>query len=194
MPRVSRREVASSKRLVRMVPGSDRNWIAVDELEQFIPNKKQIMTTQPSQKTMGRSPSRLALLLIPLVFTCFALMPTAQSIVPPPDGCYPNFTTAEGCNALRFLTTGAANTGVGWYALSSDTDASFNTAVGAGALTLNNGESNTAVGAAALLLNTTGARNTAIGTAALVYNDTGTENTAVGWFPLSSNTTGHDNT
>jgi len=35
------------------------------------------------------------------------------SIVPPPDGDYPNFTTAEGQNALENLTTGAANTAVG---------------------------------------------------------------------------------
>ena len=61
----------------------------------------------------------------------------AQAVNPAPDGCYPNFTTAEGCNALNSLTTGAANTGVGWYSLFSNTTGNFNTGVGAGALALN---------------------------------------------------------
>ena len=69
---------------------------------------------------------------------CFWLLPRAQAVNPAPDGCYPNFTTAEGCNALNSLTTGAANTGVGWYSLFSNTTGNFNTGVGAGALALNN--------------------------------------------------------
>jgi len=40
-----------------------------------------------------------------------------QAVSPAPDGCYPNFTTAEGCDALNFLTTGAGNTGLGWRSL-----------------------------------------------------------------------------
>src|SRR5512140_1191579 len=60
------------------------------------------------------------------VLACFALLP-AQAISPAPDGCYPNFTTAEGCNALNSLTTGAGNTGLGWFSLSSNTTANFNT-------------------------------------------------------------------
>ena len=43
----------------------------------------------------------------------------AHAVVPPPDGGYPNFTTAEGANALFNLTSGAANTGFGWYSLFS---------------------------------------------------------------------------
>ena len=39
---------------------------------------------------------------------CIGLLPRAQAVVPPPDGGYPNFTTAEGQNALKNLTTGAA--------------------------------------------------------------------------------------
>ena len=36
------------------------------------------------------------------VLTCFALLPEARGqISPPPDGCSPNFTTAQGCNALN---------------------------------------------------------------------------------------------
>jgi hypothetical protein len=119
-----------------------------------------------------------------LVATSLALLPHAQAVSPTPDGCYPNFTTAEGCDALSLLTTGAGNTGLGWRSLFSDTTASFNTGIGGGALALNNADSNTAVGAAALLLNTSGTENTAIGTDAMVFNDDGEDNTALGAFAL----------
>src|SRR5438094_3569581 len=99
---------------------------------------------------------------------CFALLPGAQAVNPAPAGCYPNLTTAEGCNALNLLSSGAGNTGLGWFSLFSDTTGSFNTGVGGGALIFTNGNSNTAVGAAALLLNSTGSDNTAVGTDALV--------------------------
>jgi trimeric autotransporter adhesin len=125
---------------------------------------------------------------------CFALCQRAQAISPAPDGCYPGFTTAEGCNALKSLTGGAGNTGVGWYSLSSDTSGNYNTAVGAGALILNNADSNTAVGAAALLLNTGGTQNVAVGTDALVHNDTAGLNTAVGYQALFANVSGLENT
>ena len=133
-------------------------------------------------------------ILIPLVILCLARLPQLQALSPAPDGCYPGFTTAEGCNALNFLTTGAGNTGIGWYSLYANTTGNFNTGVGGGALALNNADSNTAVGAAALLLNTAGTENTATGTDALVHNDTGSENTANGAFVLFSNTTGSRNT
>ena len=123
---------------------------------------------------------------------CFAFSPQIQAVSPPPDGCYPGFTTAEGCDALDGLTTGAGNTGVGWRSLFFNSTASFNTGIGAGALILNNGDSNTAVGAVALLLNTSGTLNTAVGTDAMVHNDTGSNNTAVGAFALSNNTVGND--
>jgi len=45
---------------------------------------------------------------------------------------YPNFTTAEGQNALFSLTTGSANTAVGWFSLWGNAEGSFNTATGAG--------------------------------------------------------------
>jgi hypothetical protein len=121
---------------------------------------------------------------------CLALFPQVQALTPPPDGCYPGFTTAEGCNALQNLTSGAGNTGVGWYALFGTSDGSFNTAVGAGTLVLNNSTSNTAVGTAALLFNTAGAGNTALGTTALINNDNGSNNTAVGASALQNNTNG----
>jgi Chaperone of endosialidase len=127
-------------------------------------------------------------LLITLTLLCFGLLPRAQAVVPPPDGGYPNFTTAEGTKALQSLTTGSANTAVGWYSLFSDTTGSFNTGAGAGALALNTAENNTATGAAALLLNTTGHDNTANGVGSLALNNTGNDNTAIGTFALYSNT------
>src|SRR5215470_9757556 len=93
-------------------------------------------------------------LFVAFTLICFALSAQVQAVVPPPDGGYPNFTTAEGQNALKDLTTGAANTALGAYSLFANTTGSFNTAVGAGALDLNTGDNNTAVGAASLLLNT----------------------------------------
>jgi trimeric autotransporter adhesin len=128
-----------------------------------------------------------------MVLGCFAFLPQMQAVNPPPDGCYPNYTTAEGCSALNFLTTGAGNTGLGWYALYVNTTGSFNTGVGGGALALNNGDSNTATGAAALLLNTSGGANTAVGTDAMVFNDTGGNNTGVGAFALFNNIDGFEN-
>ena len=119
--------------------------------------------------------------LVAFGLASFGLLPQVQAVSPPPDGCYPNFTTVEGCNALQSLTTGAGNTALGWRSLFSNATGNFNTGVGVGALVLNNGDSNTAVGAAALLLNTTGQQNTAIGTAALLNNNTGVANTAVGF-------------
>jgi hypothetical protein len=128
------------------------------------------------------------------VLACFALLPGALAVSPAPDGCFPNFTTAEGCDALNSLTIGAGNTGLGWRSLFLDTTGSFNTGVGVGALVLNNGSSNTAVGAVALLLNTSGSNNTAVGTDTLVFNDSGSSNTATGYFALMNNTTGGSNT
>ena len=120
--------------------------------------------------------------------------PTATPTTTPTLGCYPNLTTAAGCDALKFLTTGVGNTGLGWRSLFLDSTGSFNTGVGTGALALNTVDSNTAVGAAALLLNTTGTQNTAVGTGTLVFNDTGSNNTASGYFALTNNTTGGSNT
>jgi hypothetical protein len=131
-------------------------------------------------------PNSFSLVLFALL-TYFAPTLGVEAVVPPPDGGYPNFTTAEGTNALQSLTTGSANTAVGWRSLFATTDGSFNTGVGGGALVLNTADSNTAVGAAALLLNTTGDENVAVGTAALVYNDSGRDNSAVGAFALYNN-------
>jgi hypothetical protein len=137
--------------------------------------------------------SRLIITILP--FLClFAAEPKSQAVLPPPDGGYPNFTTAEGTNALKNLTTGTANTGVGWYSLFSDSEASFNTATGAGTLLFNTADSNTAFGTAALLFNTTGMNNTAVGAAAISNNGTGGFNTAMGYFALYNNSSGGGNT
>src|SRR4029079_9302627 len=105
------------------------------------------MTTIRSIRSMGRSPSRLALLLVPLVFVCFALSPAALAVTPDPDGGYPNRNTAEGDNALFSLTTGLENTAIGFNALYLNTE----------------GFDNTANGERALLSNTPGYQNTGHG-------------------------------
>ena len=131
-----------------------------------------------------------------LLLACFIMRstPNAFGVVPPPDGGYPGFNTAEGQSALLNLTTGAGNTAVGWRALFSDSTANFNTAVGVGTLLTNNADSNTAIGVGALLFNTDGHSNTAVGVRALERNDHGFGNTAIGIFALASNLTGFGNT
>jgi hypothetical protein len=131
-----------------------------------------------------------------LALVCAAAAPKAFGVVPPPDGGYPGFNTAEGQNALLSLDTsiGLANTAVGWFSLFSDIEGSFNTATGAGALLFNTGDENAAFGAATLLFNTTGFNNTAVGTPALLNNTEGFTNTATGHNALYSNTTGNRNT
>jgi len=154
------------------------------------------MKTQNSSNPIDRSPLGSGLLFIALAFGYFALSPapSAFGVVPAPDGGYPNFTTAEGTNALKNLTTGAANTAVGWYSLFTNTEGSFNTATGAGTLLFNTADENTAFGAAALLSDTTGQENTAVGAIALLDNTTGGFNTANGDRALRSNTTANGNT
>ena len=129
-----------------------------------------------------------------VLLLCFGVLQGAQAVVPPPDGGYPGFNTAEVTKALFSLSTGSANTAVGWFSLGSLTTGSFNTATGAGALLFNTADQNTALGAAALLFNTIGANNVAIGAQALVFNIDGDFNTAVGTQALSSNNIGVSNT
>jgi hypothetical protein len=141
--------------------------------------KTKNMTTLHLRKSIGRSPLRLAFLLIPLLFGCFALSPTARAVTPAPDGGYPNNNTAEGTDSLFSLTSGSGNTAIGFDALYFNTTAS----------------SNTALGYTALYENTTGTANTAIGLQALARNTTGSSNTAVGLGALlGTGAPGHDNT
>jgi hypothetical protein len=158
-------------------------------------NKKNNMTTPRLIKLIGRSPSRLALPLIPFLFACLALSPVAQAVLPPPppDGGYPNNNTAEGDSALFSLTTGLDNTAIGFQALFHNTTGGPNTAIGDGALFENiSGGDNVAIGDGALG-NTTSSGNTATGTIALVDNTTGFDNTADGSLALENNTTGRNN-
>ena len=147
--------------------------------------------------TNGKQMKMITNILYPAIavfaLTCFGISPASRAVVPPPDGGYPNFTTAEGDNALRSLTTGVGNTAIGTFSLSSVTTGSFNTAVGAGALDLNTADNNTATGAAALLLNTGGHDNTATGFEALFSNTEGSNNVANGAGALQSNTSGNFN-
>jgi len=152
-------------------------------------------------------------LFVAFTFICSALSPKAQAVSPPPDGGYPNFTTAEGEGALDSLTTGAGNTAIGYHALFSNTGGAGNTAVGVNALFSNTtgglgnvavgnqalyqsttGDDNVAIGDDALHFSTTASFNMGIGTNALKANRTGNDNTATGWSALTRNSTGFGNT
>jgi hypothetical protein len=156
----------------------------------------QFKQLSPMPKAFGGVGIHMTLLLAWL-----ALSPMAQAVVPPPDGGYPGFNTAEGQKALFSLTSGVANTAVGSFSLWSNTDGSFNTGVGAGTLLFNignqdtqDGMDNTAIGASALLSNTRGSANTASGSSALFSNTSGGANTANGERALYANTVGSGNT
>ena len=155
---------------------------------------------------------RRGLFLIPLVLVLagLALAPAARALRPPPDGGYPNETTAEGDGALFSLTTGADNTAIGFNALHSLTIGSeatatgslalfndttgFNTAYGFKALYSNtDGFANVAIGRNAMRDHTTGDHNTATGGAALLFNTDGTGNTATGRAAMGFGTTGSIN-
>src|SRR5206468_2018911 len=73
---------------------------------------------------------------------CFAFLPRAQALNPPPDGDYGNENTAEGDAALSSLTTGIGNTAIGTAALFYNTSGSLNTAIGWNALLFNQGGGN----------------------------------------------------
>jgi hypothetical protein len=163
---------------------------------------KGLFAKQPLIK--ARSKIMKILLFVVSTLVCLSFSPAVQAVVPPPDGGYPNFTTAEGTNALLHLTTGAGNTAVGWFSLKSVTTGSFNTGIGAGALVLNAGDENTGIGTAALLLNTASG-NTAVGSRALLNNTTGGTlaniqgidvgpNVAIGQQALENNTVASANT
>jgi hypothetical protein len=124
-----------------------------------------------------------------------ALISPVRGVTPPPDGGYPNSTTAEGEDALFSLDPlSVANTAVGYHALYS-TQAEDNTGVGASALEHNStGGANTAIGVGALQYNTTGVFNTATGVGALNENIGANCNTANGEQALHNNTSGNNNT
>src|SRR5437764_2369451 len=118
---------------------------------------------------------------------CFGLLPRTQAVVPPPDGGYAGFNTAEGQMALVGLITGTGNVAVGWASLCSDAEGNLNTAIGTGALLFNTADQNTATGAGALLFNNSGTDNTGNGAFALHTNATGSQNAAFGVNALHEN-------
>lgn len=121
-----------------------------------------------------------AFLLIATLLACFAFVPKARPVSPPPDGGYGGGNTAEGTDPLFNLTTGVWNSAIGFRALYNNTTGIRNTAVGYKALYTNNAQDNVAIGPNALFKNTTGSRNIAIGSFALQDNITGSDNIAIG--------------
>jgi Chaperone of endosialidase len=149
-------------------------------------------TTLPFKHSMNREPFRLALLLIPLALTCFALAPTARAACQ--EGCDTiNANTFLGDDAL-LDHSGVSNTAVGSSALKNNLNSGWNTAVGVEALLSNTiGDDNTAVGVGALEFNTVGTGNTATGKDALFGNTSASANTATGSGALTFNRTGSGN-
>lgn len=158
-----------------MVPGSVRNWIAVNAVQQSNPVEKmktQNTTPLSLKHLLGRLSLRFAFALTALALGTVALSPTAEA---------GPTNTSLGGQALSSNTTGVNDTALGYQTLKRNTMGGSNTATGSQAL-LNNtiGVNNTAVGRSALFSNTAGEVNTAIGTQALFRNTEGTGNTAVG--------------
>ena len=71
------------------------------------------MTTLHLKKSMGRSPSRLGLLLIPVVFACFALAQSAQAVGPEPNGGDLIGNVTEEDNAVLELGSDAVEAAMG---------------------------------------------------------------------------------
>src|SRR6266496_626001 len=151
-----------------MVPGSARNWIAVNGPTSTKKENKN-MTTLHLRKSISRSPLPPAFLLISLALVGLALLPTAQAISPPSDGDYSTGDTAQ---ALGDNTAIGADTLCNMMMLG-------NTPYGCQALEGNTGTRNTAIGFKALEDSAMGNRNTAIGFIAL-YRSTGSDNIALG--------------
>jgi uncharacterized coiled-coil protein SlyX len=179
----------TNRRLYRAAASFGRFSLA--KLERNFVQLSFMKTPTLSMNCIHSSLGRSALLSV--LLACFALLPKAQAVNPPPDGGYPGGNTAEGQNALLSLSSGTYNTAVGLFSLLSNTTGSFNTALGAGTLLANTADENTATGAGALLSNTSGNGNTANGAFALFSNVDGVNNNAVGFFALLDNTSGDFN-
>lgn len=91
--------------------------------------------TTAHRNSINRSPWRRGFLLITFSLACFVLAsaPNAFAVVPPPDGGYPGFNTAEGTDVLFSNTAGSRNTGLGFQALYYN-NGNYNTAEGFRAL------------------------------------------------------------
>src|SRR6266487_2783195 len=152
-----------------------------------------LKTTTPRLRNSMNHSRRLAVTgLLALVFVCFELSPTAQAVLPPPDGGYFNGNTAEGEDALFHLDVSSSHfdTAVGFHALFNDQGSGLNTAIGASALASNtSGLGNVAVGGGALANNLSAYSNTAVGYYAMLSNTIGPDNTACGQSALQNDTT-----
>src|SRR5260370_18722486 len=103
-----------------MVPKQTEDFCQVGSLSFGSPvNKKTKAKHEPGKKKETHLMYTLTQFktLASCVLVCFAFLPQMHAApnaygVPPPDGCYPGFTTAEGCNTLANFTTGAVTTGV----------------------------------------------------------------------------------
>lgn len=105
------------------------------------------------------------------------------------------FNTWVGNGAGQAITTGIANTALGYQALLNNTSGTTNTGLGNSTLFFNtSGISNTALGNWALVSNTNGDGNTAAGHQALFNNTSGSSNVALGRNALLDNRSGSNNT
>ena len=88
------------------------------------PAKKEKKKESILMKTKIRN-SISGLLFIPLLLTCFALLPRAQAETQAqavtPQLALPGFNTADGLNALDSLTTGTFNSAFGFNTLTVNT-------------------------------------------------------------------------
>ena len=152
------------------------------------PGEIKNMTTLHLTKSIGRSSSRLALLLIPLVFACFALSPMAQAVSPPPDGGYPGGNTAEGFKALFNLSTedGSFNTAVGFVFALFQHDRQFQHRCWRWSTWTSTPDTTTQPPVLQRSCSTPQAATPALGAGALLQNNMADGNTAVGALALQA--------
>ena len=97
-------------------------------------------------------------------------------------------------SALQSLTTGSANTAVGWFSLFSNATGQLQHRYRRGVAPFQYRRRQYGFWRGGVIINTTGINNTAVGATALLHNTIAEENTATGAFALSSNTEGDFNT
>jgi hypothetical protein len=158
--------------------------IRINLMKKITPNTIATFDT-PRRNSMSPAtvaPPAVAVLLIPILLVCFALMQKAQATQ---LDILANGNTAYGSGVLVSLTSGVWNSGFGFQALDHDTAGKINTATGLRALFSNtSGSNNTANGVYALYSNTTGWYNNAFGAYTLANNTEGNYNTANGYGAL----------
>ena len=220
-PQVSQSEPAVPKHLVRMIPGSSRNWIAVNAVQQFSLKKKQNMTTLRLIKSMGRKQNHihrkkgentfmnslltsLSARLLANAFGVALAKADHQLVAPKPSEGGSLFTIRRPRlraalrrlsgkrSELFIIVFGLINLALfGQVRAVSLSDTFYGLSAGNNTTT---GVSDSAFGFRALFNVTTGSDNTATGAGALESNTTGASNTANGAVALNSNTTGSANT